>query len=53
MTEKSTPDAHDEVAAPLRGSQAPIVRFETLVPFAAPIGHLDGGVNLDSLRWRE
>jgi ATP/maltotriose-dependent transcriptional regulator MalT len=53
MTEQSTRDSHDEDAAPLRGSQAPAVRLEKLVPFTAPIGLLDGGVNSDWPRWRE
>ena len=53
MTEQCIPDLHDEDAAPLRGSQAPVVRLEALMPFTAPIGLLDRGVNLDSPRWRE
>jgi hypothetical protein len=53
MMEQGIPDSHGEDAAPLRGTQAPAARFETLVPFTAPIGLLDGGVNSDSPRWRE
>jgi ATP/maltotriose-dependent transcriptional regulator MalT len=53
MTEQITTDLHDDDAAPLRGSQAPVVRFETLVPFTTPVGLLDGGVNLDPPRWQE
>jgi hypothetical protein len=53
MTEQDIPDPHDDGAAPLRGSQAPVVRIETLVPFTAPVGLLDGGVNLDPPRWHE
>ena len=53
MTDQCILNSHDEDAAPLRGSQAPIVRFETSVPFTAPIGRLDGGVNSDPLWWRE
>jgi ATP/maltotriose-dependent transcriptional regulator MalT len=47
MTEQDISVSHDDNAAPLRGSQAPVVHFETLVPFTAPVGLLDGGVNLD------
>jgi ATP/maltotriose-dependent transcriptional regulator MalT len=50
MTEQDIPDSHDDDAAPFRGSQAPVVRFETLVPFTAPVGLLEGGVNLDPPR---
>jgi ATP/maltotriose-dependent transcriptional regulator MalT len=53
MTKRDIPDPYDDGAAPLRGSQAPVVRFETLVPFTAPAGLLDGGVNLDPPRWQE
>jgi ATP/maltotriose-dependent transcriptional regulator MalT len=53
MTEQSTIDLHDEDADPLRGSLAPVVRFEKLPPFTAPIHLVDGGVNLDSARRRE
>ena len=53
MTAQDIPDSYDDHAAPLRGSQAPVVRFETLVPFTAQVGLLDGGVNLDSPRWQE
>jgi hypothetical protein len=53
MMEQCTPYSHDEDTAPLQGSQEPIVRLETLVPFTAPIGLLDGGVNSDSPQWRE
>ena len=53
MKEQDIPDSYDDDAAPLRGSQAPVVRFETLVPFTAPVGPLDGGVNLDPPRWQE
>jgi ATP/maltotriose-dependent transcriptional regulator MalT len=53
MTEQDIPDSHDDDLAPFRGSQAPVVLFETLVPFTAPVGLLDGGVNLDPARWQE
>ena len=53
MTEQDIPDSHDDDAAPLRGSQAPVVRFATLMPFTAPVDLLDGGVNLDSPLWQE
>jgi Bacterial regulatory proteins, luxR family len=53
VTEQDIPDSHDDESAPLRGSQAPVVRFETLVPFTAPAGLLDGGVNLDPPRLEE
>jgi ATP/maltotriose-dependent transcriptional regulator MalT len=53
MTEQSTIDLHDEDADPRRRSPAPVVRFETLLPFTALIHPLDGGVNLASARWRE
>jgi ATP/maltotriose-dependent transcriptional regulator MalT len=53
MTEQGTRDLLDEEAAPLRGSQTPVVRFEKLVPFTAPIGLLDRGMNSDSPWWRE
>ena len=43
----------DEEAAPLRGLQPPVRRSETLVPFTAPLGLLDGGVNSHSARWQE
>jgi ATP/maltotriose-dependent transcriptional regulator MalT len=52
MTEQDIPNSYDDDAAPLRGSQVPIVRFETL-PFTAPVGLLDGGVNLDPRRRQE
>jgi ATP/maltotriose-dependent transcriptional regulator MalT len=42
---------HEE--ARLRGSQTPVLRFEKLVPFAAPIGLLDETVHSDSPRRRE
>jgi ATP/maltotriose-dependent transcriptional regulator MalT len=45
MTEQGTPDLRDEFAVPLWGSQAPVARFEKLVPFTAPIRLLDGGMN--------
>jgi len=51
MTEQRIPGFHDEDAAPLRGIQAPVERSETLMPFLAPIGLLDGGANSDS-PWR-
>jgi LuxR family maltose regulon positive regulatory protein len=53
MMELDILDSHDEDAALLRGSQAPVVRFKTLMPFTAPIHLLDGGVNSDLPRWRE
>ena len=53
MMEQCIADLHDEEATPLRGTQAPVVRFEKLMPFTAPIGLLDRGVNLDPPRWRE
>jgi ATP/maltotriose-dependent transcriptional regulator MalT len=53
MTEQGIADLRDEFAAPLRGSQMPVARFETLVPFTAPIGLLGGGMNSHSPRWRE
>ena len=53
MTEQLIADLHDEDAAPLRGTQAPVVRLEALMSFPAPIGLLDRGANLDSPRWRE
>jgi hypothetical protein len=31
----------------------PVVHFETLVAFTAPVGLLDGGVNLAPPRWHE
>jgi hypothetical protein len=51
MAEQCMPDSHKEDATLLRGSQAPVVSFETLVPFPAPIGLPDGGANSDSPRW--
>jgi len=51
--EQGIPDLQDEEAAPCRGSQTPLLRFEKLVPFAAPIGLLDEPVHSDSRRWRE
>jgi len=53
MTEQSTGDLHDEDAALLRGSPAPVVRFEKLLPFTAPIDLVDGRAHLDSARWRK
>jgi ATP/maltotriose-dependent transcriptional regulator MalT len=53
MTEQNIPDSRDDDAAPLRGSQASVARFETLVLFTAPVGLLDGGVNLDPPRRQE
>ena len=53
MTEQELPDSHDYDAAPIRGSQAPVVRSETLVPFTALVGRVDGGVNLDPPRWQK
>jgi ATP/maltotriose-dependent transcriptional regulator MalT len=53
MIEQGIPDSHDEVAPPLRNSQTSVVHFEQLMPFTAPIGLFDGGVNSDSPRWRE
>jgi LuxR family maltose regulon positive regulatory protein len=53
MTEPNIPDSHDDDAAPLRGPEPPILRFERSVPLTAPIGLLDDGVNLDPPRWRE
>jgi ATP/maltotriose-dependent transcriptional regulator MalT len=53
MTEQSTIDMDDEDAAPFRGSLAPVVRFEKLQPFPAPIHLVDGGANLDPARWRK
>ena len=46
-------DSHDKDSSPLLGSQAPVMRFETLVPFTASIGLLDGGMNSDLPWWRE
>jgi ATP/maltotriose-dependent transcriptional regulator MalT len=51
--EQGIPGSLDEEAAPLPGSQTPVVRFPKLVPFTAPVGLLDGGVNSDPPRWRE
>jgi ATP/maltotriose-dependent transcriptional regulator MalT len=53
MMEQVARDSYNEDAALLLGSQTPDARFETLLPFKAPIGLLDGGVNLDLPRWRE
>lgn len=53
MTERDIPDSQDDDVAPLWGSQAPVARFETLVPFSAPVGLLNGSVNLDPPRWQE
>jgi ATP/maltotriose-dependent transcriptional regulator MalT len=47
MKKQDIPDLHDDDPAPLRGSQAPVLSSETLVPFTAPVDLLDGGVNLD------
>jgi ATP/maltotriose-dependent transcriptional regulator MalT len=47
MMERDIPDSQVHDVAPLQGSQAPVARFETLVPFTAPVGLLDGGVSLD------
>src|ERR1700691_5376231 len=47
MKKQDIPDAHDDDAAPLRVSQAPVLNSESLVPFTAPVNLLDGGVNLD------
>jgi hypothetical protein len=51
--EQGIADLQDEEAAPLRGSRTPVLHFEKLVPFAAPIGLLDATVHSDSPRWRE
>jgi hypothetical protein len=53
MTELGVLDLLDEDAAPLRGTQPPVVRSEASTPFLAPNGLLDGGMNSDLLRWRE
>jgi ATP/maltotriose-dependent transcriptional regulator MalT len=53
MAEQCILDSHDQVAARLQGSQVPALRFAAVMPFPAPIGLLEGGVNLDSPRWRE
>jgi ATP/maltotriose-dependent transcriptional regulator MalT len=53
MTELGVTDSHDEEAALLRGLQTPAVKYEKLVPFAAPIGLLDGGASSDLPRWWE
>jgi ATP/maltotriose-dependent transcriptional regulator MalT len=53
MKQQDIPDLYDDNAAPVRGSQAPVVRFETLVPFTAPVGLLEGGVDLDPTRRQE
>jgi hypothetical protein len=53
MIEQDIADSRDHDAALLRGPQAPVVRFETLVASTAPVGMLDGGVNLDPPRWQE
>ena len=53
MTERSIPGPNGEFAAPLLGSQAPVARFEGLLPFTPSIGLLDGGVNSGAPRWRE
>jgi ATP/maltotriose-dependent transcriptional regulator MalT len=47
MKKQDIPDSHDDDAAPLRVSQAPVLNSESLVPFTAPVNLLDGGVNLD------
>jgi ATP/maltotriose-dependent transcriptional regulator MalT len=53
MIEQCILDSHDQDAAPLQGSQVPALRFAAVMPFPAPIGLLEGGVNLDSSLWRE
>ena len=53
MIEQCILDSHDQDAARLQGSQVPALRFAAVMPFPAPIGLLEGGVNLDSSRWRE
>ena len=47
MMEQCIPDSYDEDAVQFQGTQASVMRFETLAPFAARIGRLDGGVNYD------
>jgi hypothetical protein len=53
MMGQGVPDSHDKDAAPLPDPQAPVGRAETVVPFRAPIGLLDGGVNSDRPPWQE
>jgi ATP/maltotriose-dependent transcriptional regulator MalT len=51
MTEQHIAGFHDEDVAPPRGIQASVGRSETLMPFLAPIGLLDGGANSGRARW--
>jgi DNA-binding CsgD family transcriptional regulator len=53
MMEQISMDLRDQDAVQLRGTQAPLVRFEKLLSFRAPTGLADGGANLSSARWRE
>ena len=53
MTEQCISDLDDEDVAPLRGTQAPAVRFEALMSLPAPTGLLDRDANLGPLWWRE
>jgi hypothetical protein len=45
MTEQDISDSHDEDAAPLRVSQAPVAHFETSMPCTASSGLFGGDVN--------
>src|SRR5712664_2990710 len=45
MAEGCIPECHGEDAFPISGSQSPLVQFETSVPFQAPSGVFNGGVN--------
>ena len=52
MTEQIIRDLHDDDAAPLLGPQVPVMCFEKLPPFAAPVDLVDEGMGSDSARSR-
>jgi hypothetical protein len=53
VAEQCVPDTHDEAAVRFRCSQAPVVRFETLMPSPASVGLFSRGVPSNSPRRRE
>jgi ATP/maltotriose-dependent transcriptional regulator MalT len=53
VTEQCLPDTHGEAAVRFWCSQAPVVRFETLMPSPASVGLFSRGVTSDPPPWRE
>jgi ATP/maltotriose-dependent transcriptional regulator MalT len=53
MAEHSIRNSHDENAGLLHGCHAPVMHFETSVPFAFPTGLIEGAANCEPVRWRE